>query len=228
MDAESYASWRGFLEDLRTLVRIVGARCATSDAHEGSEKAISECFPGAARQRCIARLERNACSLPKTRRHRAMACKAMQAAFEESDPVKVREAHHVAIDEIGEFCTAAADLPEEAEADASACPGFPVAHRRRLRTDNVQERANREIERRSRAAQAFPSAKSPIRLVGAVRCKIDEDWSSRCCIAPESLAVLNEEGKAPDIAEATEEHKQRTIRPITVAMESADAKGRAA
>jgi len=216
-----------FLEGL--LARgISSMRCVTSDAHEDLEKAISECFPGAAWQRCIVHLERNVCSSLKTRTQRAMAGKAMQAVFRESDPVMVREAYHVAIDEIGRFSAAAAELLEEAEADALAYLDFPVEHRRRLRTNNVQERANREIKRRSRAVQVFPSVKSLIRLVGAVCCEIDEDWSSRCYIAPDSLAVLKEEAKPAEPVRATEEDRQRATRLIMVAMESVGQKRRAA
>lgn len=37
---------------------------------------------------------------------------------------------------------------------------FPPSHWRRLRTNNVQERANREIKRRSRVVQVFLSEES--------------------------------------------------------------------
>lgn len=227
VDTESYASWKGFLKDLRTR-GVKGVRCVTTDAHEGLKKAISECFPGATWQRCIVHLERNVCSLLKTRTQRAMAGKALQAVFKESDPVIVREAYHVAIDETGKFGAAAAKLLEEAEADALAYLDFPVEHRRRLRTNNVQERANREIKRRSRVVQVFPSTKSLIRLIGAVCCEIDEDWSSRCYINPDSLAVLKEESKPAKPIKATEEDRQRATRLIAVAMESAEQKRRAA
>ena len=45
-----------------------------------------------------------------------------------------------------------------AEADALAYLDFPYAHHRRLRTNNVQERANAEIKRRTRAVQSSPHA----------------------------------------------------------------------
>lgn len=38
---------------------------------------------------------------------------------------------------------------KEAEADALAYLDFPYGHHVRLRTDNVQERAGRELKRRS-------------------------------------------------------------------------------
>ena len=49
------------------------------------------------------------------------------------------------------------EVLEEAEPDALACLDFPPSHWKRLHTNNVQERTNREIKRRSRVVQAFPS-----------------------------------------------------------------------
>lgn len=66
---------------------------------------------------------------------------------------------------------------EEAEPDALAYLDFPPSHRKRLRTNNVQERANREIKRRSSVVQVFPSESSLLRLVGAVMCDQAETWS---------------------------------------------------
>lgn len=48
--------------------------------------------------------------------------------------------------------TRAAAVLEEAEPDALAYLDFPPAHWKRLRTNNVQERTNREIKRRSVSA----------------------------------------------------------------------------
>lgn len=50
---------------------------------------------------------------------------------------------------------------EEAEADAQAYLDFPYDHRLRLRTNNVQERANRELKRRSRVVQILPAGRCP-------------------------------------------------------------------
>ena len=73
------------------------------------------------------------------------------------------------------FCPKAAELLEEAEADALAYLDFPYEHHVRLRTNNVQARANRELKRRSRVVQVFPSGKSLIRMMGAVFAEMDED-----------------------------------------------------
>lgn len=225
IDTETYAGWLGFCRDLRRR-GVSGVRCVTSDAHEGLRRAIAECFPGAAWQRCIVHLERNVCSLLGTRRQRSMAGKVLQAVFREDDPAVVRAAYHAAIDAIGGASEEAASLLEEAEADTLAYLGFPAGHRRRIRTNNVQERTNREIKRRSRVVQVFPSAESMVRLVGAVMAEQDEDWSSRRWIVPASLSGLEE--PAPVQPEPTDESRERGLKVVRTAMELADAGRRVA
>jgi putative transposase len=187
VDTESYLGWRGFLQSLRER-GVEGVACVTSDAHEGLRRAIVEVFPGAAWQRCIVHLERNAMSLARNRRQRAAVGTILHAVFAERDPALVRELYHLAVDEIGGFCPKAAELLEEAEPDALAYLDFPYDHHRRLRTNNVQERANREIKRRSRVVQVFPSRRSLIRMVGAVLSEMDESWSARRWFDGESVA----------------------------------------
>jgi transposase-like protein len=154
VDTESYDSWSSFLTGLRER-GVQGVACVTSDAHEGLKRAIAETFLGAAWQRCIVHLERNVAKLMPDKRRRVMVLKALQSVFRETDPTFVRAAYHAAIDEMGKFSAAAAELLEEAEADALAYLDFPVEHRRRLRTNNVQKRANREIKRLGRVLQVF-------------------------------------------------------------------------
>ena len=223
IDTETYAGWLGFCRDLRKR-GVSGVRCVTSDAHEGLRRAIAECFPGAAWQRCIVRPERNVCSLLKSKRQRKAAGKAMQAVFAESEPASVRAAYHAAIDAIGGLSEEAAGLLEEAEADALAYLDFLAEHRRRIRTNNVQERTNREIKRRTRAVQVFPSAESMIRLVGAVMAEADEDWSTRRCVA--TMDAL-ERGLPPEPA-IDAETRLRAERLVLAAMETAGEAPRAA
>ena len=133
-------------------------------------------------------LMRNAASLAPARQKRAAVLAVLHAVFDERDPGLVRELYHLACQEIGRFCPKAAGLLEEAEADALAYLDFPYAHHRRLRTNNVQERANRELKRRSRVVQVFPSRKSLIRMLGAVFAEMDEDWEARRWFTEESIA----------------------------------------
>ena len=83
---------------------------------------------------------------------------------------------------------------EEAEPDALAYLDFPPAHWKRLRTNNVQERTNREIKRRSRVEQVFPSAGSLVRLAGTVMCKQDEVWQESRYFSEARMNELYDEG----------------------------------
>lgn len=85
----------------------------------------------------------------------------------------------------------------EAEEEALAYLAFPVSHRSKIRTNNVQERANREIKRRTNVVQGFPSRESLIRLVGAALIEADGEWSARCVISRPSLAHAWRRPEAP-------------------------------
>lgn len=211
IDTETHAGWLGFLRGLRA--HEPGVRLVVSDAHAGLVRAIAECLPGAGWQRCVVHLERDVCSLLASRSHRAMADKALQAVFRETDPATVRSAR-------------AGALLEEAEADVLTYLDFPAEYRRRIRTNNAQERMNREIKRRSRVVQVFPSVESVLRLVGAVCAERDEDWSSRRYISPESMRRLWEPAE-PEPAES-EGSRRRGLVVVETAMELAGGGRRAA
>ncbi len=123
----------------------------------------------------------------------------------------------LAAGELGAANAAVGDLLEEAEPDALAHLDFPPAHRRRLRTNNVQERANREIKRRARVVQVFPSRKSLIRLIGAVLSEMDEEWACRRWFDGDSIAEAYEDrskwapAPAPSYDGTAAEHAARII-----------------
>lgn len=217
VDTESCAGWLAFLRSLRER-GVDGVLCVTSDAHEGLRRAIEEVFPGAAWQRCVVHLMRNAASCAAGRQKRAAVLAILHAVFDERDPALVREPCHLACGEIAGMCPKAADLLEDAEADALAYLDFPYAHHRRLRTNNVQERANRELKRRARVAQVFPSRKSLIRMLGAVFSEMDEDWASRRWFTEESIAMAASPAKAaapaPSYDGSAAEHARRIIEVV--------------
>ena len=196
VDAESYASWKGFLRGLRER-GLSGVQCVTSDAHGGIVRAVRELFPGAAWQRCVVHLERDVIDACPTRAKRAAAGRVLHAVFDEGDPARVRALYRAACDVISGLSADAGRVMEEAEADALAYLDFPEAHRRRIRTNNVQGRTNREIKRRTRAVRSLPSEAALLRLVGAVCCEASEDWSSRRYMDPSAIEGLWEREAAP-------------------------------
>lgn len=214
IDTETYAGWAHFLRSIRGR-GVEGVLCVTSDAHEGLRRAIEEVFPGSAWQRCIVHLERSAASCAATRQRRGAVLSILHAVFSEKDPDLVRELYHLACERIASFCPKAAELLEDAESDALAYLDFPYEHHRRIRTNNVQERANRELKRRSRVVQVFPSRKSLIRMIGAVFSEMDEDWTSRRWFTESSIALAIENAgvraPVPDYMGTAEEHARRII-----------------
>ena len=186
VDTESAASWKAFLRGLRSR-GVSGVRCVVSDDHGGLVQAVAEVFQGAAWQRCIVHLERNVAGMLRSKADKAAAMAALKAAFAESDPQLVRAAYRRATEVVSGLSRRAGELLEDAEADALAYLGFPREHRVRLRTNNVQERANEEIKRRTRAVGVFPSEESMLRLVGAVLADVNDEWLSSQFIDAASL-----------------------------------------
>jgi putative transposase len=177
VDTESYLSWRDFLLSLRSR-GLSGVRLVTSDAHGGLARAAREVLPGAAWQRCIAHLERDVAGRCRRRGDGQAAAAALRAAFAERDPGLVREGYRRAVELLAEVDGAAAGLLEDAGPSALAYLAFPREHAIWVRTNNVQERMNCEIKRRTRVVQVFPSTASLVRLVGAVCCDQNDAWAA--------------------------------------------------
>ena len=214
IDTESHGGWRSFLLSLRAR-GVDGAICVAGDAHEGLKRAIREVFPGAAWQRCIVHLMRSAAGNAPTRQKKGAVPGILEAVLAERDPELAREPCQLATAQIEGFCPKAAEVLEEAEADAPAYLDFPYEHHVRLHTNNVQERANRELKRRSRVVQVLPGRKSLIRMMGAAFSEMDEDWAGRRRFGDDSIGRAVEGAKVNEPAHAYEgtaaEHAARII-----------------
>lgn len=119
--------------------------------------------------------------------------------FRGRDAATVTAMYHAACDMLEGCCPRAAAVLEEAEPDALAYLDFPPAHWKRLRTNNVQERTNREIKRRSRVVQVFPSTGSLVRLAGAVMCEQDEIWQESRYFSEARMNELYDDGRTRGI-----------------------------
>lgn len=204
-----------------------GVRLVTSDAHEGLRRAVEEAFRGAAWQRCAVHLMRDcARAASGSRRLSRRASRIVAPVFRLREAGAVRAAYHLAIEMLEARCPEAARMLEEAELDVLAYLDFPPSHRKRLRTNNLQERTNREIKRRSRVVQVFPSVASLERLASAVTCDQDVARSRSRYSSEHVESELPDEPDAPEAAAPTD--KQLTAfrlvarRAIEASLELAD------
>ena len=215
VDTESAVSWKAFLRGLRRR-GVAGVKCVVSDDHEGLVQAVAEVFQGAAWQRCIVHLERNVAGWFSRREEKLTAVAAMKAVFAERDPQLVRAAYRQATEHIAALKPHAGELLEDAEADALAYLDFPYEHHVRLRTNNVQERANEEIKRRTKVVGVFPSVESMMRLVGSVLIDVNEEWLGMNFIDAASLKDVcrSEPDRAPIPADVVELARIRVMTAI--------------
>ena len=178
---EDSESWREFIKGM--LARgLKGVRLVTGDRCAGLVAAVGELLPGARYQRCMVHFERNILAKvnPKNRDWAADALKAIfsmesrDKALEKAESVakdmearKLREAAKCLREGIGETTTYLLD-------------DYPREHRRRIRTNNMIERLNREIRRRTRVVGSFPDGRSALMLICArVRYVTSSEWSTR-------------------------------------------------
>lgn len=178
---EDSESWREFIKGM--LARgLKGVRLVTGDRCAGLVAAVNELLPGARYQRCMVHFERNILAKvnPKNRDWAADALKAIfsmesrDKALEKAESVakdmearKLREAAKCLREGIGETTTYLLD-------------DYPREHRRRIRTNNMIERLNREIRRRTRVVGSFPDGRSALMLICArIRYVTSSEWSTR-------------------------------------------------
>lgn len=171
---EDTASCRAFFQDLRRR-GLPDPLLVVSDGAAGVIRAIEECFPRSARQRCLAHKMRNLQSkLPEDAwpefRARAQAC------YRAASPALAR----LLRDDIA--VTYGADLPSAVaclDDDFEACIAhltFPLAHRRAIRTTNLLERLFGEERRRTKVIPHAFGERAVLKLMYAALIRAAERW----------------------------------------------------
>ena len=98
---------------------------------------------------------------------RDKALEKAESVAKDMEARKLREAAKCLREGIGETTTYLLD-------------DYPREHRRRIRTNNMIERLNREIRRRTRVVGSFPDGRSALMLICArVRYVTSSEWSTR-------------------------------------------------
>ena len=178
---EDSESWREFIKGM--LARgLKGVRLVTGDRCAGLVAAVNELLPGARYQRCMVHFERNILAKVNPK-NRDWATDALKAIFSmESRDKALEKAESVAKDMEARKLREAAKCLREGigETTTYLLDDYPREHRRRIRTNNMIERLNREIRRRTRVVGSFPDGRSALMLICArVRYVTSSEWSTR-------------------------------------------------
>jgi putative transposase len=184
---EDGASWLAFV---RSLVArgLSGVQLVVSDAHEGLKAAVAAALPGAAWQRCRTHYAANLLTkVPKSAA--GLVGTLVRSIFDQPDAEHVHAQHALVVAELERRFPAAAEHLAEAREEILAFTAFPTEHWRQIRSNNPQERLNREIRRRTDVVGIFPDRPAIIRLVGAVLAEQHDEWAeARRYMSIESLA----------------------------------------
>jgi putative transposase len=189
-DSEDETFWTAFLRSLKTR-GLTGVRLVISDAHAGLKAAIRKTLSGTSWQRCRVHYMRNLHAVIP-RAHQDMVSAAFRTIFALSDPAAVTARWDEVADTLqARFPKAAASM-RDAKLDVLAFTQFPLAHWRKIWSNNPLERLNKEIKRRTNVVGIFPNDNAAIRLVGAVLANQHDDWIiARRYLTDTSLAELD-------------------------------------
>jgi putative transposase len=170
---EDTASCREFFQDLRRR-GLPDPLLVVSDGAPGLIRAIEECFPRSARQRCLVHKLRNLQSkVPEDQwpefKARAIAC------YQAASPALGRLLRDDMVEFYGALPSALACLQDDFEA-CIAHLRFPLAHRRAIRTTNLLERLFGEERRRTKVIPHAFGERAVLKLMYAALIRAAERW----------------------------------------------------
>lgn len=202
--SEDGAGWLAFL---RSLVArgLSGVQLVISDCHEGLRQAIAAVLPGASWQRCRTHFMRNLLTkVPKS--SQSMVATLVRTIFEQPDAEQVWAQHARVVEQLQDRFADAAVMLVDAGGDILAFAAFPAEHWSAIRSNNPQERLNRELRRRTDVVGIFPNRPAIIRLVGAVLAEQHDEWAvARRYMSADSLTRARMRVIAGELNQSDEE-----------------------
>jgi len=175
--SEAEVHWRDFLGSLQDR-GLHGVKYVVSDDHAGLRAALAARLSGVKWQRCQFHLQQNAQQyVPRVALRREVAAD-LRDVFEAGDrPEAERRLKRVA-EKYRDLAPKLAAWIEENVPEGLTVLELPTAHRKRLRTTNMLENLNKQVQRRTRVAGLFPNTESALRLVTAVLMETSEEWET--------------------------------------------------
>ena len=204
---EDKESWRSFLVWLKER-GLDGVKLVVGDKNLGMCESVHEVFPDAKYQRCTVHFYRNIMSSVPRNRFREVAYERealskrtsnqsfsiaksdweqsqlslmLKAIHAQENKEAARKKAREVIEKLKKMrLNVAAKKLEDGIEETLTYMDFPSQHWLKIRTNNVIERLNREIRRRTRVVGAFPDGNSALMLVCArLRYVAGKDWGCK-------------------------------------------------
>lgn len=163
---EDKESWKSFFLWLKGR-GLEGVQLVIGDKSQGMLEAVYEVYPEVQYQRCTVHFYRNVFSVTPRGKIKIVA-KMVKAIHAQESKKAAREKAKIVVEELRTMKLAeAAKKIENGIEETLAYMSFPLEHWVKIRTNNVLERLNREIRRRTRVVGCFPDGDSALMLVCA-------------------------------------------------------------
>ena len=186
---ESKESYRQLFEKLKER-GLKKPSLIISDAHKGLVAAIGASFPGASWQRCKVHFMRNILvHVPQKEKERFAGL--LKGIWMTADLETAKQRARELADEYNAKCPKAIEILEGGLEDALTFLSFPSLDSRKVSSNNMLERLNREIRRRTKVVGIFPTPDSYLRLATVYLMEYSEDWSvTKAYLSETSLISL--------------------------------------
>lgn len=192
---EDKASWTEFFKWLKSR-GLEGVRLVIGDKCLGMLEAVGEVFPEAKYQRCVVHFYRNVFSVVPRSKGKIVA-KMLKAIHAQESKAAAKEKAKAVAAALREMKLKEAAIKVECSIEETLTyMDFPFEHWTRIRTNNVIERLNREIRRRTRVVGTFPDGNSALMLVCArLRHVAGSQWGNKKYM---NMKHLENIGSTPD------------------------------
>ncbi len=173
--SEQEVHWRSFLQSLQGR-GLHGIKLFISDDHAGLKAARKSIFPSVPWQRCQFHLQLNAQGYIPSKSMKKPVAADIRAIFTAPSNEEALRLLSIFIEKYQKKAPKLTEWAEKNIPEGLVVFQFPSEHQKKIRTNNMVERVNKEIRRRTRVASIFPNDKSCLRLISAVLMEISEDW----------------------------------------------------
>lgn len=176
---EDKESWRTFLTSLKER-GLTGTHLFIGDKCLGLLEAVNEVYSDAKYQRCTVHFYRNVFSVTPRSKMKDVAA-MLKAIHAQENKAAAREKARAVVQKLRDMkLKEAAKKVEDSIEETLTYMDFPYAHWLKIRTNNVIERLNREIRRRTRVVGTFPDGNSALMLVCArLRHVSSSSWGTK-------------------------------------------------